>query len=100
MTLNFTGKIRTGFGGENLVHPDRPGSKSPHGPPFHGHNLAPWKPRTATSGSCYDKWRDQVSWNYFRVPSPSGNSLRHRELDGADGFAFEEFGVGSEAEGF
>jgi hypothetical protein len=54
---------RTGFGGENLVHPDRPGSKSPHGPPFHGHNLALWKPRTSTSGSCYGRKQDFQSLN-------------------------------------
>jgi hypothetical protein len=30
---------------------------------------------------------------------PEGCSCK-RELDGADGFAFEEFGVGSDTEGF
>jgi hypothetical protein len=40
-----------------------------------------------------------VSANPY-VYGPLQKVVRARELDGADGFTFEEFGVGSDTEGF
>ena len=41
----------------------------------------------------------QRIWQNVLTVPPEGCSCK-RELDGADGFTFEEFGVGSDTEGF